>query len=322
MKVILACPAPPGSRRGNRVTAVRYARLLRELGHTVRVLTRYRGEACDVLVALHARKMAEAVRDYRAKSPHGPLVVVLTGTDLYRDLPNNAAARRSLELADRLVVLQARGLDELSSAQRRKARVVVQSAQPSPPPRWRHEDTFDVCVLGHLRTEKDPFRAALALRRLPQDSRVRILHAGEALRPAQAERAQMLMRRDARYVWLGELARPAARRLLARSRVLVVSSRMEGGANVICEALADRVPVLASAIPGNVGLLGPRYPGYFPVGDTRALAALLARVEGEPAFLARLARACAARAPLVEPARERAGWAALLAELTRLAHCD
>jgi len=90
---------------------------------------------------------------------------------------------------------------------------------------------------------------------------------------------------------------------------------MEGGANVVSEALADRVPVLASRIPGNVGLLGPDYPGYFPVGDTRALAELLNRAKTDGSFFDQLARRFADGPREVSPARERAAWEEVLREL-------
>ncbi len=310
----MACPAPPGSRKGNRVTAARWARLLGELGHRVTIGREYAGRPCDLMIALHARRSYEAIRAYRRVLPRGPLVVALTGTDLYRDIRTSKRAQRSLELADRLVVLQERGPDELAPRLRPKARVIYQSAVPlrRRPPRSRR--FFEVCVLGHLRPEKDPFRAALALRLLPEDSRIRVVHAGQALSEGMARRARALMEREPRYRWLGEVPPGRARRLLARSRLLVLSSRMEGGANVLSEALAERVPALASRIPGSVGILGTDYPGYFPVGDTRALAELLQKAEGEPDFYAQLEVWCERLAPLVEPARERAAWAELLAE--------
>ena len=66
------------------------------------------------------------------------------------------------------------------------------------------------------------------------------------------------------------------------------------------------VPVLASRIDGNVGLLGADYDGYFPVGDAAALAALARRFCADAAFAARLRAQCAAREPLFRPAAERA----------------
>jgi putative glycosyltransferase (TIGR04348 family) len=318
MKIFLACPASAGSRKGNRVTAVRWARLLRSLGHRVTIGQLYEGAACDVLVAMHARKSYDSVRAYRRHHPDGPLVVALTGTDLYRDIRTSRHAQRSLEEADRLIVLQPCGLEELPARLRGKTRVIYQSAKRrgKPAGRSRRRATFEVCVLGHLRPEKDPLRVALALRRLPAASRVRVTHAGQALSPALAQKARAAMARDARYRWLGEVSGERARRILARSDALVLSSRLEGGANVVSEAIAAGVPVLASRIPGNVGLLGARYPGFYPVGDTAALARLLSRAEADEAFYRRLVEWCAALRPLVDPARERAAWESLLRELT------
>jgi glycosyltransferase involved in cell wall biosynthesis len=96
----------------------------------------------------------------------------------------------------------------------------------------------------------------------------------------------------------------------------VLSSLSEGGANVISEAVAAGLPVLASRIDGSVGLLGRDYPGYVPVGDTAALARLLRRLETNPDFLARLQRAIERRALLFRPAREKAAWQALIREIT------
>jgi putative glycosyltransferase (TIGR04348 family) len=315
MKIFVACPAPPRSRKGNRVTAVRWAGILKDLGHRPTIGRTYDGWPCDLLIALHARRSAAAVRDFVNRDPRKPVIVALTGTDLYRDIHTSKMAEFAIGIADRLVVLQERGPDELPPGLRARTRVIYQSAVPTrsrPAPGRRF---FEVCVLGHLRGEKDPFRAALALRLLPADSRIRLTHAGRALTAAMARRAAALMRREPRYHWLGEVSAGRARRLLARSRLLVLSSRMEGGANVLSEAIAEGVPVLASRIPGNVGILGGRYPGFFPVGDTAALARLLRRAETDPAFYARLQSGVSGLAPLVDPARERAAWASLLGEL-------
>src|SRR5262245_52365704 len=167
MKVLFVNPAPSGSRKGNRITALRWGRIVRDLGHRVGIATDYAGQRCDVLVALHAGKSADAAARYRAARPGAALIVALTGTDLYGDIHTSVEARRSLELADRLIVLQPCGIDELPEEVRHKARVIYQSV---PPPRRRgtpRADTFDVCVMGHLREVKDPMRTALASRLLP-----------------------------------------------------------------------------------------------------------------------------------------------------------
>jgi putative glycosyltransferase (TIGR04348 family) len=315
MRIFMACPAPPHSRKGNRVTAVRWAGILRALGHRLTIGQQFDGRPCDLLVALHARRSHEAVENFRRSYPHGPLVVALTGTDLYRDIRTSRQAQRSLEMADRLIVLQPRGRDELPPRLRPMVRVIYQSAVPTNRSHGKSERLFDVCILGHLRPEKDPFRTALALRLIPSDSRIRVLHAGQAMSPAMAQRAKTLAARDPRYHWLGEVPRWRARRLLAGSRLLVLSSFMEGGANVISEALVDGVPVLASHIAGSVGLLGAHYPGLFPVGDTTALARLLMRAETNTRFYFRLKNWSTRLAPLFNPVREQSAWQELLREL-------
>jgi putative glycosyltransferase (TIGR04348 family) len=315
MKIIMVTPAPPRSLYGNRVTALRWIRILEKLGHRVRLSQTYGGEPCDLLVALHARRSHDAMQAYRRRFPEAPLLLALTGTDLYRDLANSPEARLSLRMATRLVTLQPLAARELPGALRAKVRVILQSAQA--PPRGVHpaKRGFPVCVVGHLRDEKDPFRTAKAARALPAASRIRILHAGKAMNAAAETRAKREMARNPRYRWLGELPRWRVRRLLARSRLMVLSSRMEGGANVISEAAAAKLPVLASHIPGSVGLLGEAYPGYFPFGDTAALRLLLLRAETDSRFLAELQGHMRRLAPLFHPARERAAWRALLAEL-------
>ena len=314
MKVALITPAGTRSRSGNRHTAVRWAAMLRALGHEVQVSVRWDGRAADAMIALHARRSHEAIVRFRERFPAAPLAVVLTGTDLYRDIRTDRDARASLALADRLVVLQEMGRSELAPRLRRKTRVIHQSARavaPGAAPLRR----FRVAVIGHLREEKDPFRAALALAHLRDLPELEVVHLGAALSPEMARTARQLMRTDSRYRWLDNLPHWAALRWLACSHALVVSSRMEGGANVICEAAAARVPVIASRVPGNVGMLGRSYPGYYRLADERALARQIRRAARDPAYYARLKRMLAARSPLFRPSAEKEGLRRLMAEL-------
>lgn len=300
---------------GNAITARRVASQLRDLGHRVRVGSRYAGERYDLLLALHAEKNAGAIERFRRLHPGRALVVVLAGTDLYGARALGSRARRSLRLADLLVVLHPRAAADLPRAVRPKARVILQSAALPHAPSRRRSDAFEVAVVGHLRAVKDPFRAALAVRRLPSSSRLRVLHVGAEVQPGLADRARAEMRRNPRYLWLGARTPGAARRLIARSRLLVLSSRHEGGANVLSEALVARVPVISSAHRAAVGLLGARHPGLFPVGDTAALRRLLERAEADARFYAELARRSRRLAARFSPARERAAWNRLLLEL-------
>lgn len=317
MRIGIITPAPPRSSYGNRVTALRWAHILKELGHRVTVSQVYAGGDYDLLIALHARRSFPSLSLFHCLHPNRTLVVALTGTDLYRDLKRSKRARAALELATRIVVLQPKALDELPPQLHDKVRVIYQSVQPFPashkPPAASR--TFTVCVIGHLRPVKDPFRAALAARLLPAASRIRVLHVGGAMSDALAARARAEMEVNPRYRWLGEQARGRTRCILRQSNLCVLSSRLEGGANVLSEAIVASVPVIASRIPGTVGILGADYSGYFTAGDTRELKRLLLRAETEPEFLSLLRSQGERLVELFEPACEQKAWAALLEEI-------
>jgi putative glycosyltransferase (TIGR04348 family) len=316
MQIVIITPLRSSSRSGNKTTSARWRRILLELGHDVRVSHRYDGTAADLMIALHAWRSSDSIRDFRARHPQRPLIVALSGTDIYDYIDRDPApVLHSLACADRLVALQALARRRVPAQFRQKVAVVHQSAPRLHPSRRGKARRFDVAVIGHLREVKDPFRAAKAARRLPATSRIRIVHLGAAETPKWAAMAKAEMKVNPRYVWRGDRPHSDVRRLLGRARAIVLPSLSEGGANVISEAVAAGVPVLASRIDGSVGLLGRDYPGYFPVGDTAALARLLHRIESSPDFLAHLRRAIARRAHLFRPALEKAAWKKLIHEL-------
>lgn len=304
MNIALVTPAGAGSRAGNRHTALRWAAMLRAAGHRVSVGTQWRpGDPAHLMLALHARRSHASIRAFALAHPERPLVLALTGTDVYRDIHSSAEARHSLRMAHRFVTLQRLAARELAPALRRKVRVVVQSSATT----LRHRpvrSTFRVAVIGHLREEKDPLRALLALERLAPELPIELIQLGDALDEALANRAKAAMRRDRRYRWLGSVPHARALRWLSSSHVLVVSSRMEGGANVVSEALRIGVPVLASCIPGNVGLLGAGYPGYFPPEDDHALARLIARARSDRRYYRSLRKWVRRLRPTVSPRSE------------------
>jgi len=315
VRVEVVTPARAGSQHGNRVTAERWVALLGELGHTVSLTTSWSGEPVDVLVALHARRSAAAVRAYRAAHPRRPVVLALTGTDLYADLADSLEAQESVQAADALVVLQDKAYDVLDPGLHPRVHVIHQSVVPparSAPP----GPHLEVLLLAHLRAVKDPFLVVEALRLLPPTSRVRVTHLGAPLDAGTAQRAGDAAAADPRYRWLGGVPREAALQRLADSDLLVLTSTLEGGANAVSEAVAAGVPVVSTRIDGSLGLLGDDYPGYVEVGDAGGLARALEQVATDQGFRAELTRQVRARRHLFTPDRERQAWADLLASLS------
>ncbi|MBU1222633.1 MAG: TIGR04348 family glycosyltransferase [Gammaproteobacteria bacterium] len=318
MRIALITPYGREHRNGNWHTAARWTRFLREAGHTVRVQVEWDGRGADLMLALHARRSFASIRAFAERFPTRPLLVTLTGTDLYRDIHEDRDAQHALELAHRIIVLQERGPDELPPHLAAKTRVIYQSAPDIarlPPPK----DVFEVLVIGHLRAEKDPFRVALATAYLPEQSKIQVTHLGNALSEDMAETAELAQRKLPRWHWGGEVPHKAVMKRLARAHLMVISSVMEGGANVICEALAAEVPVLASHMPGNVGMLGEDYPGYFPVGDERRLARLLSMAENDPDFYAALLSHARQRRGLMRPEQEASRLRQAVAEFEQSA---
>ena len=298
------------------MASLRWSRILRGLGHKVRIASSYDGQPADLMVAVHAWRSADAIAGFKARYPARPVVLQLSGTDIYEYLRSDPGPTvRSMDLADRLVGLNDLAPRAVPPRLRTRLRIIFQSATPPKQPKRPSKRAVTVAVIGHLRDVKDPLRAAEAARLLPAESRIRIEQVGRAYTPRWAARARAEMKHNKRYRWRDDVPAASVRTLLARSHVMVIWSESEGGANVISEAAVAGVPVLASRMDGNVGLLGSDYPGYFPVGDTRALAQLLERLEQEPAFAALLTKAIGRRAPLFRPAREIAAWRQLLTEV-------
>lgn len=278
------------------------------------VQTAWDGTPADALIALHARRSAEAIAKFRSASQRR-IGVVLTGTDLYRDLPDSPEAIASLDTADRIVVLQEEAPHLLRKEWRRKTEVIFQSAKPLAPRRKKSGCLYCV-VVGHLRDEKDPRTLFAAVERLPRDSAITFRHVGDALDPELGRAARELERRDPRYRYAGALPRGLTRAAIKAAHVLIHPSVVEGGANVIVEAVTAGTPVIASRISGNVGMLGRGYPGYFEPRDASELAHRLVQALGEPGYLRSLRAACAERAPLFRPAAEARAVRQLVATLT------
>lgn len=316
MRIAIISPQASGTKTGNIVTARRWSKMLRANGYRVSIEPPDAKPDCDVIIGLHSGHSARAVLWFRDQFPDRPIIVGTVGTDLYRDMQKNKRAQECVRIADRLVILQPRAMDTIPKRYHKKCRVIYQSVAPVAKPPKPVEKHFEVVVVGHLRAVKDPFRAAMAVRSLPAESKIKVFHFGAALSDSFRVRAEKEMQTNPRYEWLEEQPRSKTLRRLSRSRLLVHSSKTEGGANVIGEAIVNGVPVLSSRIPGSIGLLGEDYCGYFETGDTVALRSLLLRAETDDDFLSQLTAGVKKRQPLFLPDRERETWADVLAELT------
>jgi len=297
------------------MTALRWQGFLEELGYSVEVTESWsRGDA-DLLIALHAYRSHQSIVAFKKQYPSRPIVLILTGTDLYRDIANHSEVIESMEMADQLIVLQSSAIHSVPAHLRHKVQVIYQSVEVDVRDLAAKED-FLVSIIGHLREEKDPFCVVRSLPLLPSDSKITVTHLGQAMNSQMKDQANNFNATIDRYQWLGEVSHADALKILAQSRLMVISSRMEGGAHVVSEAIALGIPVIASDIPGNRGLLGEDYPGYYPVSDENALATLLYRAEKVPSFYAALQKHIEIRRELITPAREKQSIKELVGGLT------
>jgi putative glycosyltransferase (TIGR04348 family) len=303
--IVIVSPALSDANNGNWQTAKRWAGLLGKHYRTriVKAWPDSLSASDDTLIALHARRSAPSVAAWHAQHGSAGLVVALTGTDLYRDIHTDTHAQASLDAASALIVLQHLGLNELQAQHRAKAHVVLQSttSRKTLPKTKAH---LRAVMVGHLRDEKSPqtlFAAALLLRARED---IMIEHIGAGLDEALMQDAINTEAACACFHWAGALKHSQTRAKIQRAHVLVHTSKMEGGAHVVMEAVCSGTPVIASDIAGNVGMLGEDYAGYFPVGDAQALAAMLERCKDEPQFIDTLKSQCALRAPLFAPQAE------------------
>jgi putative glycosyltransferase (TIGR04348 family) len=299
----IVTPAPQGSLHGNRITALRWQNFLEKLGYEAVVTESWSGADAAMLIALHAYRSHSSIMSFHENYPDRPIVLVLTGTDLYRDMAVHGEVIHSMETADQLIVLQSSALNSIPAHLQHKARVIYQSVRVDAPNTAKGAD-FPVIIIGHLREEKDPFCIARCLPLLPLNSKISILHLGMAMNEHMERSAKVYSETLERYQWIGEVSHVDALKMLSQSRLMVISSRMEGGAHVVSEAIALGVPVIASDIPGNRGLLGDQYLGYYPVGNEAELASLLSRAETMPDVYSALKKQIDTLRDLVSPDRE------------------
>lgn len=321
MRILIFSPKTPDSRAGNFTTASRWQKLLQSAGHRVQIgfdstLTNF--DDVDLLIGLHATRSAKMILRFRKRHPNRSAMIALTGTDLYRDLTRPrkpATAIKALDQCSRILILQPLMAKRLPKKWRRKSQLVMMDvAAKAKPNRTWVPNRANVCVIGHLRYEKDPFRAEMAVRSLPDEFSIRVSHAGASLIPADPKgiRIKQRQHRNENWKWLNSIPQSQVLKLMQRSDLLVNSSRIEGAPNVLFEAMAVGLPMLLSNIDGHVGVMGQGYPGYFPVGDTRKLRELLIQTAHDKSYRQKLANATKAQAKTYRAGREKAA----LAEIT------
>ena len=321
MRLLIFSPVPSESTRGNQITALRWANMIRGLGHDVSVVDPHQFETTDVsrfdlLVALHARRSFGVVKKFHELAPENRIFVALTGTDLHVDLLGNSNGAADviscLELADKVITLEPESRRLLRPDFQEKATVIFQSAEPVAHPIPQSTTDFVVTVIGHLRPVKDPFLTAEATQFLPPDSKIRVIHLGDALDDEMKTTAERLTKENSRYEWHGSVSHEEAQLQLAASDLTVLTSRMEGAPSVISEAVVNEVPILATRIYATIGLLGRDYPGLFPVGQANRLAVLLSLAETDASFYQELKSSVKALKPRFDPLREQEAWCELL----------
>lgn len=309
-RIVLITPALANANNGNWQTAKRWSAYLSK-NYCVDAMISWDQAPADCMIALHARRSGQSIENFAASGK--PIALILTGTDLYRDIQTDDLAKQSLRLATRLVTLQDAGIVVLPEQYQSKTSTIYQSAKGLKHLKPR-ANTFDCVMVGHLRDEKDPLTAIRAVLKT-QIPRLRLRVIGDTNKAEVGKTALQLSQLDARIQWLGALPNTATRREIRRAQILIIPSIMEGGANVIIEAVTSGTAVLASRINGSIGMLGEDYQGYFTVGDSVGLARLLERCNSDPSFMDELSLQCAARAALFDPLTEKSAVLNLVQDL-------
>ena len=321
-RILIVADVAPESTRGNRITALRWKDLISQLGYRVVFDQIFHvGQTWDALIALHARHSKKSIADFREENPLTPIIICLTGTDLHRDFSASAkdssipqtrqhyqAVLDSLEIANTIILLEPEGMKRLPKRFHKKCHVILQSAVAVSDPPKPPDDCFLVTVAGHLREIKDPFRTAMALKKLPLNSRIKVIHFGQALSTKMQHLAEDAMKADSRYQWIGPISHDDAMRRIASSHLTVLSSIHEGAPSVISEAVVNRIPILVTRIDAAIGLMGAGFPGIFEVGNTKQLADLLNRAETDVTFLDKLRSETAKLRPFFSRKRELSAW--------------
>ncbi|GEP05799.1 glycosyltransferase [Methylobacterium oxalidis] len=278
------------------------------LGNTRRLAGWLRRSGADVVMAIDAPasvKLAAAKLLARSRTP---IVISYHGhAEIVRGRLGGAAFRLAFlltRLSDRTVCVSEGLARRLVAEWRAEGAKIVSIPNPIPVEHaHRAADAADlaarppaIVAVGRLVAEKRYDSLIRALTLLPANVRLTIL--GDGPERAALERAAAEAGVAAR-VSLPGFAEPWP--AYGAARVFALSSVSESFGNVVVEALASGLPVVATDCggPGEI-LEGGRYGTLVPVGDTAALAAGLGAAladPGDPAL--RIARAAAYAVPQI-----------------------
>jgi glycosyltransferase involved in cell wall biosynthesis len=312
-RIVIVTHAPRGSRIGNRVTALRWAKFLRQAGHHVQLVAPEpfvlaQAVRVDAVIVLHARRCAALQRGCFSQAHHpwrqAAWIVALTGTDIYGDWPNAEELADAEQQLSAIIALQDDMKQRLPASLQARTQVIYQSAALAPAYPTSVNKPLRVLVSGHLRREKDPFAAVRALHHFLPNATINVRHCGGEIEAGFRQQALAWQTVESRYVYLGELSRAAANEELRRCNVLINASLQEGGPAIVTEAIVAGVPVLASDIPAHRALLGADYPALFRREDEQQLAELLRKATDDPSWLTLLKSWLKTRAAFFSPAHE------------------
>ncbi|MGJ8672293.1 glycosyltransferase [Rubritalea sp.] len=308
MHVLISSSYPLTSPKGNSITAKRIATLLTSVGHTAEAIHTDMPPSADVMISLHATKTLTTSKRFKVCSPDSKLIIYLTGTDLYKELPaGNPEFFEALELADHLVVSQQASLNSVPTKYLHKTSFVPASVLLPEEQTVSTPPSNSIILPAHLRPVKNPFLINKAIQLLP-DLDMHAFTLGAALEPEMAQQAILWQQSDPRFKWLDNVPYPENLSWMRQADYTLNSSHCEGGSNAVSESIVLGTPVLASRIEGNIGLLEDDYLGYFETDNAQSLATLLRRTFTDTSFQKKLHAQTLALQQKFLPSKELDGW--------------
>jgi glycosyltransferase involved in cell wall biosynthesis len=159
------------------------------------------------------------------------------------------------------------------------------SRGPEPLDRFGLEPSSYVLFVGRLVPEKAPDLLIRAFRRMHPALKL-VVAGGSSHTDEYVADLRRLAERDRRVVLTGYVYGPTLEALYTHAAAFVLPSALEGLPLTLLEAGSYGIPIVASAIPPHLEVLGGEGPGrrLFASGDELGLAAALDRALSDPTF--------------------------------------